>query len=410
MLADDRPSGDRQIVAYYRVSTQLQGIAGLGMEAQRRSVEAYALQQRCQILASYSEVETGRKQSLRNRPELVKAIAHARRSGAILAIARLDRLARNLYVTAQLLESGVDFVACDNPHANRLTIQILAAMAEHEGRLISERCKASAAVLKARGTVFGRPKGYRVAPEDAKRYAATSAASRRANTIEAYADLVPLIIRLRYVPMSLAAIAGHLNDLGHCSRKKLPLSADIIRLILQRAGLGTLTLRPATLYGTVGLDKARANLAAINQAWDAATYASIRPIVTKMRAKPQPYAVIAGRLNLLGYRTKRGKIWRIDSLRRLLDRLGFAESPARRKELHALLASRGTAAAAKRRRNASGMMRHARRLSRTNRTWLEVAEALNVRGYRTLRGTRWTAPSVWQLLERERRRRDAIKE
>ncbi len=71
------------------------------------------------ILASYNEVETARKDSLRNRPELVKALAHARRCKATLVIARLDRLARSVLVTSQLMASGVDFIACDNPHANR---------------------------------------------------------------------------------------------------------------------------------------------------------------------------------------------------------------------------------------------------------------------------------------------------
>ena len=163
-------SSSREIVAYYRASTQAQGIFGLGMESPRKSVEAYAQENHCKLVASYSEVETSREHTMRNRPELVKAVAHARRSGAVLAIARLDRLARSVFVTAQLLETGVEFVACDNPHANRLTIHILAAMAEHEGKLISERRRAAAAVAKARGTTFAQ-KGRHVSPEDAKRWA-----------------------------------------------------------------------------------------------------------------------------------------------------------------------------------------------------------------------------------------------
>ena len=118
------------IIAYYRVSTRMQGFGGLGMDAQRTSVEAYSVFRGLKIVASYEEVETARREHLRNRPQLVRALAHARRSGAILVIARLDRLARNVFVTSQLLESGVEFVACDNPHANRMTIQIIAVMAE----------------------------------------------------------------------------------------------------------------------------------------------------------------------------------------------------------------------------------------------------------------------------------------
>jgi len=144
-----------EIVAYYRVSTKMQGIQGLGMEAQRRSVEAYAMARCLPIVAAYAEVETGRKDDLRNRPKLVSAVAHARRSGSLLVIARIDRLARSVFVTAQLLKSNVEFVACDNPHANRLTIQILAVMAEYEGRLISERTKAGLEAARARGVKFG---------------------------------------------------------------------------------------------------------------------------------------------------------------------------------------------------------------------------------------------------------------
>ena len=116
-----QPTSSSGIVAYYRVSTRMQGFNGLGMEAQRRSVSAYAEFRGLKIVAAYEEVESARREHLRNRPQLVRALAHARRSGAVLVIARLDRLARNVLVTSQLLESGVEFVACDNPHANRMT-------------------------------------------------------------------------------------------------------------------------------------------------------------------------------------------------------------------------------------------------------------------------------------------------
>jgi len=145
------------IIAYHRVSTREQGNFGLGMEAQRAAVAAYASATGGDILASYNEVETARKDSLRNRPELVKALAHARRCKATLVIARLDRLARSVLVTSQLMASGVNFVACDNPHANRFTIHILAALAEHESRMISERVKAAFTAKRARGDDFKRP-------------------------------------------------------------------------------------------------------------------------------------------------------------------------------------------------------------------------------------------------------------
>jgi len=149
------PKHGREVVTYLRVSTQLQGLDGFGIAAQRDAVVRFSHAFGGTIVAEYAEVETGRKDHLRNRPQLVCAVAHASRSKALLVIARLDRLARSVLVTSQLLESGVEFVACDNPHANRLTIQILAEMAEHEGRLISERIKAGLAAARARGVVFG---------------------------------------------------------------------------------------------------------------------------------------------------------------------------------------------------------------------------------------------------------------
>jgi DNA invertase Pin-like site-specific DNA recombinase len=140
------------IVAYYRVSTKTQGMHGLGMDAQRASVNAYAERTGSTIVASYAEVETARRDHLKNRPELVRALAHARRSRAVLVIARLDRLARSVFVTSQLLNAGVEFVCVDNPHANRMSIQILAVMAEHESRMTSLRVSASVAERRARGS------------------------------------------------------------------------------------------------------------------------------------------------------------------------------------------------------------------------------------------------------------------
>ena len=132
------------------------------MAGQRDAVERFARGRTLPIVASYSEVESGRPCDSRNRAQLLKAVAHARRSRALLVIARFDRLARNGFVTAQLLESGVECVACDNPHANRLTGQIVAAMAEHEGQLIAERTMAGlaaarrAAISSARTTLSRR--------------------------------------------------------------------------------------------------------------------------------------------------------------------------------------------------------------------------------------------------------------
>lgn len=135
------------------------------MAAQRETVARYAAATGSEIIGSFEEIETARRDSLNNRPQLRAALAHARRSGATLVIARIDLLARRVLVTAELMASGVDFVACDNRYANRIMIHILAALAEHESRMISERVKVLStpnvpAAIRDRRTAFmSRPNG-----------------------------------------------------------------------------------------------------------------------------------------------------------------------------------------------------------------------------------------------------------
>lgn len=143
------------IVGYVRVSTDRQGQSGLGLAAQRQAIDDHARRIGADILVVYEEVESGRK--VRNRPQLAAALAHAKRAKATLVIAKLDRLARNVAFISTVMDAGVDFVACDNPHATRLTLHILAAVAEHEARVISERTRAALAAAKARGQVLGSP-------------------------------------------------------------------------------------------------------------------------------------------------------------------------------------------------------------------------------------------------------------
>ena len=137
---------------------------GLGPQAQQSCVADFARYGQHEIIASYQGIETGKRA---DRPELAKAIAHAKRAKATLVIAKLDRLARNVHFLSGLMESRVDFVCCDNPHANRLTLHILAAVAEDEARRISERTKAALAAFKARGGKLGTPAN--LTPEAARR-------------------------------------------------------------------------------------------------------------------------------------------------------------------------------------------------------------------------------------------------
>ncbi|GAA3796184.1 recombinase family protein [Qipengyuania pelagi] len=136
--------------AYLRVSTQRQGQSGLGLEAQRSAIVALIGDVE---FIEFIEVESGTKAS---RPQLQAALAHCRKSKAQLVIAKLDRLARNVHFISGLMESGVDFVAADMPQADRFMLRIFAAMAEEEGRRISERTKAALQAAKLRGVQLGR--------------------------------------------------------------------------------------------------------------------------------------------------------------------------------------------------------------------------------------------------------------
>ena len=108
-------------VAYYRVSTEKQGRSGLGLEAQQAAVQAHVAGTPGRVVAEFIEVESGRK---KDRPQLVAALAAARAHRAVLVIAKLDRLARNVHFVSGLMESGVEFVAADMPTVNRLTVHI----------------------------------------------------------------------------------------------------------------------------------------------------------------------------------------------------------------------------------------------------------------------------------------------
>lgn len=142
----------KQFVAYYRVSTARQGQSGLGLDAQFETANRFVRENNGTLLAEITEVESGKKAK---RPELLKAIELCRRTGATLLIAKLDRLARSVAVTANILDSGVRFIAIDMPNADRFMLHVYAAMAEEEGRRISERTRAALASAKARGVKLG---------------------------------------------------------------------------------------------------------------------------------------------------------------------------------------------------------------------------------------------------------------
>jgi len=144
----------KRYVAYYRVSTQKQGQTGLGMEAQKQAVSEFLAAFGGEVLAEFTEVESGKRS---DRPEFGKAADYAELANAVLLVAKLDRLSRDLHFITSLQKRGIKFKLADLPEIDQLTIHILAAMAEHEARMISVRTKQALQVAKARGVVLGNP-------------------------------------------------------------------------------------------------------------------------------------------------------------------------------------------------------------------------------------------------------------
>jgi DNA invertase Pin-like site-specific DNA recombinase len=200
-------ASDRPVVAYYRVSRPSQGRSGLGLEAQRSTVERYLHAYPGRVIAELTEVESGRKN---DRPRFLEALWLCRVYDAKLVIARLDRLSRSAAMIAGLLESGVDFVAADMPLANRFTIHIIAAVAEYELVLMSARVKAAIAIAQAKGKRWGG--NHR--PDIRERLKGGSVASKIARAKRATArarDMAPLLRELRDSGESLCGIARELT-------------------------------------------------------------------------------------------------------------------------------------------------------------------------------------------------------
>jgi DNA invertase Pin-like site-specific DNA recombinase len=186
-------------IAYYRVSTERQGRSGLGLDAQRDAVQRHLTSFGGALIGEYTEIETGKRN---DRPELHAALAACRRRKSKLLIAKLDRLSRNVAFIAALMDSSVEFVACDNPHASRLTLHILAAVAEHEREMIAVRTKAALQAAKARGVRLGRNGADHLAP------------ANKAAAVERAGRLKPILSQLIATRMSLRQIAVELTVRG----------------------------------------------------------------------------------------------------------------------------------------------------------------------------------------------------
>jgi DNA invertase Pin-like site-specific DNA recombinase len=197
-----------RFITYLRVSTDRQGKSGLGLEAQRAAVVDHVAGKGW-IAAEFVEIESGKKN---DRPQLARAMAEAKRVGAVLLIAKLDRLARNVAFIANLLESGVEIAAADMPEANRFLLHVMAAVAEHEAQAISDRTRAALAAAKARGVALGWSMPARA---DEQRQASRKGASRNARIADQHAaNVLPVIRQIAAGGASLRQIADELNARG----------------------------------------------------------------------------------------------------------------------------------------------------------------------------------------------------
>ncbi|ABB32506.1 resolvase-like serine recombinase [Geobacter metallireducens GS-15] len=194
----------KRYVSYLRVSTDKQGREGYGVGAQREAVANYLNGGKWELLREFVEVESGRK---KDRPELAAALSFCKLTKSTLIVAKLDRLARNVAFVSSLMESGVDFVAVDFPEANKLTVHILAAVAEHEAGMISTRTKAALAAARTRGVKLGNPNLTNEA-RSAGRVARAMKSDEDAKRVK------PIIEGLRLQGMGLRETARELNRQG----------------------------------------------------------------------------------------------------------------------------------------------------------------------------------------------------
>ncbi len=220
-------------IAYYRVSTKRQGTSGLGLEAQRAAVESYLSGNTGSVVADFTEIESGRRSE---RPALMAALEACHVHQAVLLVAKLDRLARNAHFLLGLKNAGIEFVCCDMPSANRMTVGILAVVAEEEAKTISERTKAALAAAKARGVKLGSPGNL----TDAGR---AKGAQRGSESLSRSADKFANRVQSQVAALSETGITGTkalaraLNDRNIPARRGGKWTATQVQRLLNRLEL-----------------------------------------------------------------------------------------------------------------------------------------------------------------------------
>ncbi len=222
-------------VSYCRVSTTKQGASGLGLEAQQATVREYLDKQGAapeDLLEEFIEVESG---SHDDRPQLAAALRRCDLTGAVLLVAKLDRLSRDVHFISSLQKAGISFVVCDFPDANSFTIHIFAALAQYERELISERTKRALIAARARGQRLGSPGNL---PADATKARESSVNARRRKAEQFAVKLAPDIVQCRSEGMSLQDVADRFNanKTKTASGKTNAWTATAVRRVLVAGG------------------------------------------------------------------------------------------------------------------------------------------------------------------------------
>ncbi len=247
------------MIGLIRVSTDKQAASGLGLEAQQDALERMRIERSYEVVKIYQEVESGKHKDIRYRPQLRDAVTHCCMTGAVLVIAKIDRLVRSTQVMAFLKDSGIKFLACDNPYANNLTINILVAVAENEAEQISIRTKDALAAYKTHKRVSKRikllypdgvpssvvkatagklgaslPQCRTLTAQARKNGAKASAEVRRLKAVRIYGHIAPLMVALRLEGKTYKEIAARLVTDGHQTRYGKVWSRGQVRRVLKR--------------------------------------------------------------------------------------------------------------------------------------------------------------------------------
>ena len=214
-----------RFITYFRVSTQQQGRSGLGLEAQQQAVSLYVQRVSAEVIGSFTDIESGKRDS---RPELDRALCRCRLTGATLLIAKLDRLSRNKAFLFRMMEAKVKFLCADMPEANELTISFMALIADHEGKVISERTKAALAAAKARGVKLGKPDN--LTNSDTRKATEAKAAKAKARNAEMLTVMTEL--EVEHGAQSLRSMAGLLNSAGYTTTRGKCWQASSVKRVL----------------------------------------------------------------------------------------------------------------------------------------------------------------------------------